>query len=109
MPNKAIPDVPLLTKYVKNPKDLAALKILGVNEDVGRPHMFPPGVPQYLLTALRTAFDATMTDPKFLAEAEKRQLTVIAPLTGEAAEAMVANIYKAPPDVVAEAKRITGE
>ena len=41
----------------------------------------PPGVPADRLAALRRAFDATMKDPAFIAEAEKLQLE-IEPMTG---------------------------
>lgn len=100
VPNKNIPDVPLLTKYVKNQKDLAALKVLGVNEHLGRPHMFPPGVPMYLVTAMRRAFDATMKDPKFLADAHKMHIEPD-PMTGEDMQQEIITAYSAPKDIVA--------
>ncbi|HET9149947.1 MAG TPA: tripartite tricarboxylate transporter substrate-binding protein [Alphaproteobacteria bacterium] len=105
VPNKAIPDVPLLKNYVKNPQDIDALKILGVNEDVGRPHMFPPGVPEYLVTALRRAFDATMKDPKFLADAHRMHIDP-EPMTGEAIQAEMIAAYKAPKEAIARAAEL---
>ncbi|HET9149948.1 MAG TPA: tripartite tricarboxylate transporter substrate-binding protein [Alphaproteobacteria bacterium] len=105
VPNKAIPNVPLLTQYVKDPKDLAALKVLGVGEDAGRPHMFPPGVPKYLVEAMRRAFDATMKDPKFLAEAKKLHIQPD-PMTGEQMEKEIIEAYKAPKEVVARAAEL---
>jgi len=105
VPNKKIPDVPLLTKYVKDPKDLAALKVLGVGEDAGRPHLFPPGTPKYLVEALRTAFDATMKDPKFLADAKRMHIEP-EPMTGAAIEKEVTEAFNAPKDVVARAAEL---
>jgi tripartite-type tricarboxylate transporter receptor subunit TctC len=105
VPNKYIPDVPLLKNYVKDPKDIEALKILGVNEDVGRPHMFPPGVPKYLVTALRRAFDDTMKDPKFLADAGRMHIEPD-PMTGEAIEKEMIDAYKAPKEAVARAAEL---
>ena len=105
VPNKNIPDVPLLTKYVKNPKDLAALKILGVNEHLGRPHMLPPDVPMYLVTAMRRAFDATMKDPKFLADAKKMHIEPD-PMTGEDMQKEMSEAYNAPKDAIARAAEL---
>jgi tripartite-type tricarboxylate transporter receptor subunit TctC len=102
---KELPDVPLLINYVKDPKELAALKVLGVNEEIGRPFMFPPGVPASLVTALRTAFMETMKDPKFLADCEKMHIDPD-PMTGEDIQKMLKEAYSAPKNVVAEAARL---
>jgi hypothetical protein len=104
-PVKALPDVPLLINYVHDPKERAALKVLGVNEEVGRPHMLPPGVPAYLVKAMRKAFDETMKDPAFLDEAKRLHIDP-EPMTGEAAEAAIKEAYAAPKDVIAEAARL---
>ena len=42
----------------------------------------PPGVPAERVAAMRRAFDATMKDPEFLAEADKLKIE-IDPMTGE--------------------------
>ena len=47
--------------------------------------MFPPGVPHYLVQAVRTAFDETMKDPKFLEDAHRMHIDPD-PMTGEEAE-----------------------
>src|SRR5262249_15701622 len=52
-PAKELPDVPLLINYVKDPMQQAALRLLEVGEEVGRPYMFPPGVPKDLVKTLR--------------------------------------------------------
>ena len=102
---KELPNVPLLTDFVKNPKDLAALKILDADEDVGRPVMFPPGVPKYLVDAMRKAFDETMKDPKFLADAHRMHIEPH-PMTGAAAEKEIKAAYASPKDVVALAAKL---
>lgn len=104
-PNRHISDVPLLSSYVKDPKDIEALKVLGVGEELGRPHLLPPEVPKYLVTAMRRAFDATMKDPKFLADAAKMRIEPD-PMTGEAMEAALKAAYAAPKDVVARAAKL---
>ena len=105
VPNKNIPEVPLLTNYVKNPDDLAALKSLGVGEAVGRPHMLPPEVPMYLVTAMRRAFDATMKDEKFLADAGKMHIEPD-PMTGEESQKAIVEAYAAPKEIVARAAKL---
>jgi tripartite-type tricarboxylate transporter receptor subunit TctC len=57
------------------------------------------GVPAERVTALRRAFDATMKDPEFLAEAKKQTL-MIHSMTGEKSEEIVASIVNAPAAVI---------
>ena len=104
-PNPKIPDVPLLADLIKDPKEKQALKVLGVGEEAGRPHMFPPGVPKYLVTALRTAFDDTMKDPKFIADAKRMHIEPD-PMSGDQVEQAIIEAYKAPKDVVALAAKL---
>jgi hypothetical protein len=54
---------------------------------------------------LRRAFDATMQDPLFLAEAEKAGMD-ISPATGEAAQKVADSIAGTAPAVLARAKSI---
>jgi tripartite-type tricarboxylate transporter receptor subunit TctC len=104
-PAKALLDVPLLKDLVQDPKQQAALDVLDVNQDAGRPQLFPPGVPQYLVTALRTAFNETMKDPAFLADAARMHLEP-QPISGEEIEAELKKAYAAPKDVVALAAKL---
>ena len=55
----------------------------------------PSSVNRERVAALRTAFNATMTDPDFLAEAKKGKI-VISAMTGEEAEAKVKAILATP-------------
>jgi tripartite-type tricarboxylate transporter receptor subunit TctC len=59
-------------------------------------------VPADRRAALRAAFDATMKDPEFLAEAAKTDME-ITPLSGATIDAFIADVYKTPKDVVAKA------
>ncbi len=102
---KELPDVPLIMDYVKDQKEREALEVLGVREDIGRPHLFPPQVPKYLVTAFRTAFDDTMKDPKFLADARRMHIEPD-PMTGAQMEAAINKAYAAPKDVVAVAAKL---
>ena len=89
-----LPDVPLLGEKVSNPADKKLLDILTVPEDMGRPFFMAPGTPQNLVTIIRRAFDATMKDKAFLAEAEKTFLEVD-PLTGEQMQKNITEAYRA--------------
>ena len=102
---KELPNVPLLSELVKDPKDQAALKVLDVDEDVGRPQMFPPGVPHYLAEALRTAFNDTMKDPQFLEDAQRMHINPD-PMSGEQVAKEIDGAYAMPKDVVARAAQL---
>ena len=104
-PLEVLGDVPMLRDYVKDPRQRAALEVLAVDQDAGRPALFPPGVPDHLVQVMRTAFDETMKDPKFLAEAENMNLQ-LEPMTGAQIEAEIKEAYTAPEDVIALAAKL---
>jgi hypothetical protein len=60
-------------------------------------------VPPERVAALRRAFDATMKDPAFVAEAAKLQFDVD-PLTGEQVQALVAQLAATPREVTARVR-----
>jgi tripartite-type tricarboxylate transporter receptor subunit TctC len=66
-----LPDVPLARDFVREPADQIVFEILAYPQEIGRPVVAPPDVPAERLQALRRAFDATMQDPEYLAEAKK--------------------------------------
>ena len=71
--------------------------------EYARPFFLPPDVPAERVEALRRAFDATMKDKAFLAEAAKLQLEV-SPMAGEAVQALVGEIVRTPPSVAARVR-----
>ena len=75
---------------------------------IGRPFIAPQNVPADRIAALQAAFNATMKDPEFLADAEKQRMTVT-PMTGGEVETAIKRLYQTPPDIVATAKEITGQ
>ena len=75
---------------------------------IGRPFIAPQNVPADRIAALQAAFNATMKDPEFLADAEKQRMTVT-PMTGGEVEAAIKRLYQTPPDIVSAAKEITGQ
>ncbi|HWG03394.1 MAG TPA: hypothetical protein VG271_00135, partial [Beijerinckiaceae bacterium] len=105
-PRKDLPGVPLLLDYVKNPQDRAALALYLSRQATDKPYLAPPGVPADRLAILRDAFEKTVHDPAFVADAEKSGLVVDQPLNGAELTDFVA---KAVSDPAArdEAKRVT--
>src|SRR5262249_45762376 len=71
---------------------------------LGKIFAAPPGVPAERVRALREAFNATMKDPEFLADAAKQRID-ISPAAGEAVATFIVGIYQSPPVVVARAKQ----
>ncbi len=84
--------VPQVWQFVKDPKKLAALKLLASVQVFGRPYIVPAGVPKERLDVLRKAFDATMKDPAFVKDMEKSKLTVD-PASGERVAQLIRDIY----------------
>jgi len=74
----------------------------------GRPFTAPPGVPADRVRALRDAFNATMKDPDFRAEAQQTHI-LVDPLTGEQMEELIKSAYGAPPSVIQRAKAILAQ
>jgi len=100
-----LPDVPLVLDFVKNADDRQLMELLMGTMAVARPFMAPPGVPEGRANALRRAFDKTMKDEGFLAEARQLQLDV-EPTSGEKAQKIVQSMYATPRAVVERAKKL---
>jgi len=95
-------DVPTVLEVAGGPEQQAILKLVVARQTMARPFVAPPGVPAERLAALRKAFDAAMLDPEFLADANRQGLDV-RPVTGAAADALLAQVYATPPDIVKRA------
>jgi tripartite-type tricarboxylate transporter receptor subunit TctC len=91
--------VPLIMDLTTDPAQRAALKLIVSRQSIARPFATPPGVPAERLAALRSAFDATMKDADFLAEARIADLDV-RPVAGAAVEALIKEIYASPPEAI---------
>jgi tripartite-type tricarboxylate transporter receptor subunit TctC len=98
-------DVPSVLDLATSDADRRALTVLFARTEYGRPYFLPPEVPIERATALRRAFDATMHDPAFIADAARLQLE-IDPMTGEALQSLIAELGRTPPDVVARVRAI---
>jgi tripartite-type tricarboxylate transporter receptor subunit TctC len=78
----ALPDIPAVVEFGKTSEDQSLLEFLASSSAVGRTLVVPPDVPAERVSELRAAFDATMIDPEFLADA-RRIGADISPLAAE--------------------------
>jgi tripartite-type tricarboxylate transporter receptor subunit TctC len=101
--NSELAEVPLFLDQAKTDAERAALELMLARLEYGRPFFLPPNVPAARVEALRRAFDATMKDPAYLAEADKLKIDVD-PLTGEAVAALVERVSRTPTDTVARVR-----
>jgi tripartite-type tricarboxylate transporter receptor subunit TctC len=92
-------DVPSMLEQARTEPDRQALTMLFARTEYGRPYFLPPDVPAERVRALRRAFDATMRDQAFIADAARLQLE-IDPMTGEEVQALVAQLIRTPPEIV---------
>ncbi len=104
------PDVPLLETYARNEAERRIFRFMSSSSMVGRPLVAPPDVPAERVAALRRAFDLTMQDKEFLAEAAKLRLDV-EPVHAAELQALVAEIAHTPAEDIAaiQAAHTTGK
>jgi tripartite-type tricarboxylate transporter receptor subunit TctC len=100
-----LPAVPLVTDLVSRQDDLATLDFLYATEEMGRPFVGPPGIPPERVAALRQAFDDTMSDPEFLADA-RRSSPEISPIPGTRVQQIVESLYQTPQAVIARVEAL---
>jgi tripartite-type tricarboxylate transporter receptor subunit TctC len=103
-PNPDLPGVPNALDLAKSPDDRAAMQLVMARLDVGRPFFLPQDVPADRVAALRAAFDKTMKDPAYLAEAAKLKIDVD-PMNGADLATFVAQVLKTPEPTVARVRK----
>lgn len=107
--SKESPDLPGIPTALGLAKTSEGRQLIEVAIDDGskyaRPFVLPPGTPKERVAVLRRAFQQTLKDPAFLAEAKKSRLGVD-PVSGEELEQMVSRLFKLSPDLVAKLKDI---
>lgn len=103
---KDLPDVPLMRDLAKTPEQKAILDYVSKAVAVGRPVGTTPGVPKDRVAALRKAFDATLADPEFIAEADKQRME-ISPMTGAELQQIIEDLIDAPPALLDQVRQVT--
>jgi tripartite-type tricarboxylate transporter receptor subunit TctC len=94
-----LPHTPLILDLAKSDEDRAILRLIFGRQVMAWPFATPPGVPQDRVDALRAAFDKTMRDKDFLAEAAKAKFEV-RPVTGLHIQKLVQEAYTTPTSLV---------
>ncbi|MBI2755783.1 MAG: hypothetical protein HYX52_03640 [Chloroflexi bacterium] len=93
-----LPSVPLVTDLARNAEERQLMRVVFSRQTMGRPFAAPPGVPADRVAALRYAFDQTMRDPQFMAEAQQAKLEVN-PAGGTDLQQIVQDVLATPPDL----------
>jgi tripartite-type tricarboxylate transporter receptor subunit TctC len=104
-----LPDVPLIFDFASDDRQRQILKLVLSRQSMARPFAAPPELPADRKQVLRHAFDQTMVDPEFLAEARQRGLEVN-PVSGADIDKLVDELYRTAPGILAEARAaVSGE
>lgn len=88
--------VPLAINYAKTEEGRRLIQAaIHDISDLMRPYVIPPGTPGDRVQVLQKAFQDTLRDPAFLAEAKKSKLT-LDPVSGEELKARVTSLFGLP-------------
>jgi tripartite-type tricarboxylate transporter receptor subunit TctC len=96
-------NVPEIWKFIEGDENRRINELIMGQQVFGRPYILPPGTPEAIVNFLRDAFGKTLSDPGFLADAEKGGLAV-EPADGETVEQAVKAVFSASPEIVAKAR-----
>lgn len=94
-PELAKMGVPQIWGFLKNEDEKKIIEMLVSEQLFSRPYVLPPGTDPQAVQILRAAFDATMLDEAFLAEAAKSNLSV-KPAGGTKVQELVKRLYLTP-------------
>ena len=103
--HKALQNVPIIMDFAKTEEQRQILRLIFARNVLGYPFIGPPGIPAERAAILRKAFEDTMKDPAFLADAKRGNLE-IAPVSGAELQQLVAEIYRTPAAIVAKTRAI---
>ena len=106
--NDELKGIPLIVDFARTERERQILRLVLSRQEMGWPFTAPPNLPPERAAALRAAFDATMKDPEYLAEARQRQLDVN-PMTGTAIERLIYELYATPPEAITATKLAISE
>ena len=98
-PNPELKGVPFVLDLARTEEEKQAIAFLYAGQGIGRPFVAPPDLPPDRLKMLRDAFNATMTDAEFVADAQKSKLD-LEPEDGEHLATLIRRIYATPKPIV---------
>lgn len=102
-----LPDVPVMSDFVKSDDDRRVLQTVFGTTEMGRPYAAPPDLPADRTAALRRAFMAALNDERLRTEAAKQNIE-LDPLPGEAVQELVAGFYATPEAILKRAAAFLG-
>jgi tripartite-type tricarboxylate transporter receptor subunit TctC len=94
------PEAPTMLELTDDPVRRRILEVISLQAATARAIIAPPGVPSARVEALRRAFDRTVKDPAYLADARKARLEIDA-ATGEETQRAVARLIATRPEIIA--------
>jgi tripartite-type tricarboxylate transporter receptor subunit TctC len=102
------PNVPYALDIAPSERERDIVRLLTASGQVGRPFIASTSVPAERIALLRAAFEQTVQDPEFVADARKIRMP-ISPKSAKEALRTVEEIYATPDDIVQAARKIAGE
>jgi len=103
------PDLPNVPQAIKLAKSDEARKMIDVgihgDSDIVRTYTLPPGTPKDRLQILRKAFEATLRDAEFAADAKKARLNIDY-IPADEIERDIAGLFKLDPGLVGKLKDV---
>ncbi len=104
--NPILKDIPIVTDLAANEEDRQVMQLIfGIHRFL-RLFSLAPGVPADRLAALRRAFDATMTDPAFLADVKTKLAEPLEVATWNDVSDFIRDAYATPKAVVDRTARM---
>ena len=100
-----MPDVPTVMELARDPEARQIFRMLVSNDEIGRSIFTTPNVPPARLAMLRAAFQSTLADSEFRAEAKQLKLPLV-PKTGEEMQKVVADIFDISPETLAKVREL---
>ena len=94
---------PNIYKYLKSEEDKRVADFVFLASEITRPVTAPPGVSADVAATHRTAFDATMVDPEFLATAKTANI-IVTPMTAAEVGKAFADFAATPRHLIERAK-----
>jgi tripartite-type tricarboxylate transporter receptor subunit TctC len=96
---RSMPNIPTAIELAENDSAREMLRIYALKYKIARPLLAPPGVAAPQLALLRQAFDETMRDPAFLAQAKSISIEV-SPVSGIEIDRLLHRLHETPDSVI---------
>jgi tripartite-type tricarboxylate transporter receptor subunit TctC len=105
-PHKAadLPAVPLMSELAREGDAGRILELFNSPSIIGKPTVVGPRVPAAQVATLRKAYDETVADPEFRADAERLGI-VLEPVSGPHLAALVAHLAQTPAPLLATVRK----